>query len=146
MKVFLGGSWREVTTRRAYVGGAWRRVTRRMAYIGGAWRTVATFLTPLSSSTSVSMVFGDGGGFTVTTVLSDTVTVTPSGGLGPYTYAWSKTGAAALSSTNSATVYVSQALSKSASSSGTLSYTVTDSLGATASGSVGYLLTNGDGL
>lgn len=88
MRVRDGGAWREIDSGRVYVGGAWKRLVEARAYVGGAWKTVATFTPPLSASVSPSTATATttGGG----TITTNSVTVTPSGGQAPYTYAWSR--------------------------------------------------------
>lgn len=137
MKVFTGGAWRNVTSRRAYVGGAWRRVTRRLAYIGGSWRTVATFYSPLTVTVSPDSAAAFSFSAAPTVLTTNTVTAVPSGGLGPYTYAWTVTTFAGDLITATSPSIASTAFSQfqgtgNTFGSGQASVLVTDSLGNTA--------------
>ena len=85
MDVRINGAWVSPSRAQVRIGNAWRTVTRAQAYIGGAWRTIATFTPPLTLSLSATSVSGFSFGGTVFT---NNVTVTPSGGQAPYTYAW----------------------------------------------------------
>lgn len=95
MDAYVGGRWASPSTAEAYVGGAWRSIQYAEAYIGGAWRTVANFTPPggggggggsLSLSVSPTSISRTG---TASSITTGAITVTPSGGLAPYTYAWS---------------------------------------------------------
>jgi hypothetical protein len=90
MKVFQGGTWRDISKCSVYQGGAWRVVKAIKVYQGGAWRDVANFtagagtITLALSPTTISKT-----GRT-STVNTGNVTATPTGGQTPYTYAWVK--------------------------------------------------------
>lgn len=97
MDAYVGGTWVSPSGAEAYIGGAWRTLQYAEAYIGGSWRTVANFTPPSPGG-------GGGGGGTLSLSVSPTsiskvgspttfttgyITVTPSGGLAPYSYVWS---------------------------------------------------------
>lgn len=139
MKLFIGGSWKEVSSAQAYIGGAWRRVTRKMVYASGAWRTAVVFVPPMTVSISPALVGGYANPLkpTYQSVTTETATATPSGGLGPYTYAWTMGNTPNFASTNfTATV------PPDTEQSSTASVTVTDSLGKQAYASVEVFFSN----
>ena len=133
MEGFIAGAWREFRRAEIYIGGQWRRITRIEGYVGGQWRTLAQFVSPLS----VTIVPGYAEGFasplkpTTQTITTNAVTATPSGGLAPYTYAWTG-GNAPTSATNTFT----RSVPGNSQVTQTYSVTVTDSLGSTAGASV----------
>jgi hypothetical protein len=133
MEAFISGAWRSVGRAEILIGGQWRRLTRAEAYVGGQWRTIARFVQPFSISVSPPAVEGFASPLKPTTQTIDTnfVTATPTGGLAPYTYAWSG-GNFPTSATNNFTKIVP------ANSTVTQTYdvTVTDALGSTANASV----------
>jgi hypothetical protein len=97
IQVRFGGAWRAITGAQVYAGGAWRQLVAAQVYSGGAWRQVANFTPPggggggggsLAVTTSSNAISGLGAPSS-TTVTTNSVTATPSGGLAPYTYAWS---------------------------------------------------------
>ncbi|MBO9624176.1 MAG: hypothetical protein J7500_15820 [Sphingomonas sp.] len=139
MEGFIAGAWRQFLRSEIYLGGQWRRLTRVEGYVGGQWRTLARFVQPLSVSISPTSVYGFANPFkpSVQTVTSGTVVATPSGGLGPYSYAWSS-GNSPTSAFNSftATLAANTELDFAA------TLTVTDSLGSTANASVDVTLVN----
>lgn len=108
----LGGEWKTITASKVYVSGAWRTIVAIKIYAGGAWRDVANFTPPATGG-------GGGGGGTLaavaepspctgfaanSVVTTEPCTITPSGGLAPYTYAWSIiSGTATIASPTSAT-------------------------------------------
>jgi hypothetical protein len=159
MKVRRGGAWRDITACHVYRSGKWRRISVIKAYVGAQWRTVASFTYSTggvgsgSSSGGSSGGGSSGGGTTGGTttglvataspssvvtrgstspVISRAVTITPSGGKAPYTYAWNG-GEANASSPTTATTTFSVTLSFGSDLSTTATCTVTDSLGRTAS-------------
>lgn len=150
MDVFLGGAWSSPSTAEAYVSGAWRTLQYGEAYIGGTWRTVANF-SPATPAPPGGGTSGGGGGGSLALSVSPTsltvfgrfssltsgsITVTPSGGLAPYTYAWSILGADAPSSLTAPT-FATTAIncivpSEEVAYATTIQCVVTDSLGVTA--------------
>lgn len=86
MEAYIGGAWRSISSGDVRIDGQWRRLVRCEAYVGGAWRTGKTFLGALTL-TAPSEVYALGVG----TVTTEAITATPSGGLAPYAYAWTRT-------------------------------------------------------
>jgi hypothetical protein len=111
VQIRKGGSWQNITGCQVYANGAWRTIVAIKVYRSGAWRTVGNFTAPPpapsgggSSGGGGGGSSGGGGGGTITVMVSPTsvtktgvnasqtsasITVTPSGGLAPYTYACS---------------------------------------------------------
>jgi len=139
MNVFADGAWRGSTSGRLYDGAAWRRLTRAVLYDGSAWRLAASFVQPLTATMTplaVSAFSEDRG---PVTLFTDGALMTPSGGLVPYSYAWSIIAGSGIGITNptSAGTAFSRAMpSGSSSASGAAQCIVTDSLGSTATGTV----------
>jgi hypothetical protein len=128
MRVYISGSWREIESGLVRVGGAWKNLVRIRAYVGGAWEDVASFIQPLTLSASPvspnAFIFGSG------TATTDAVTVTPSGGAGPFTYSWSLvSGTCTIISPTSASTTFSRTLTSGERAEVTVRCTVTDSLG-----------------
>jgi hypothetical protein len=134
MEVRKDGAWRTINTAEAYVGGAWRTLKYVEGYIGGAWRTIASFIQPLTLSVPATRN-NDAESSTVTVH----VPATPSGGLGPFTYAWTVLSFAnattvTLSPASSATTNVTATgVSQSTPATASVRCVCTDSLGSTAS-------------
>ena len=97
MKVRVGGAWKDISGASVRVGGSWRRLQAIKVYADSAWRTVATFASPLDLTLSASTANKTGTNSTVTT---GNITATPSGGQGPFTYAWAKQSGGSISATN----------------------------------------------
>jgi hypothetical protein len=90
----LGGEWKTITGGQIYAGGAWRTLVAIQIYSGGTWRQVANFTPPPSGGTGGTITVAASPNPCGTTrsagiITTPTCTVTPSGGLAPYTYAWS---------------------------------------------------------
>lgn len=127
MDARINGAWVSPDRAEVRVGGAWRTVTRAEAYIGGAWVTIATFLPPVTLSLSTTLVTGFAFGGTVYT---GNVTVTPSGGQAPYTYAWSRvSGSGTVANAAAATTNFYDNPGAGNSTDGIFVCTVTDALG-----------------
>lgn len=138
MRLFVGGSWRNVRGARAYVGGQWRRVTRKMVYINGAWRTAALFAPPLTvsvSPTTVSGFYSPAWPTPSYVTTSMAATATPSGGLPPYSYLWTGGGDGAFAPTKASTVFTEYVDAQTFRQE-TYTVTVTDSVGQTATANV----------
>lgn len=142
IQVRKGGVWRQIASAQVFANGAWRSLVAVKVYAGGAWRTVANFTAPsgtFSLSASDSQIFSSGPTSSQTT---NTVTVTPSGGLAPYTYSWvfvSRDSNASYSLTNAASAFTAvSATGVPAGATGTASIqcTCTDSTGLTATSAV----------
>lgn len=145
MQVRLNGSWPTITSAKAYLNGDWRTLINGKAYVSGTWRDIANFAQALSSLTitpnPANYVSDTSGTFSVSPG------ATPTGGIGPFTYAWSivtSSGLTGLSLSNAAyaTVTFNATVVGGQGSSGTatLSCTATDSLGATATATVAVTL------
>lgn len=139
MNVRLNGAWRTISSGKVYLNGAWRTLSYGNAYVSGAWRKIATFVQTLTLSISPPPDATEAA-FTMT---SNATTATPSGGLGPFTYAWSVVSSSGLSgisinSPTTASTTVTASVNGPAGSFGTvtLQCIATDSLGSTASATV----------
>ena len=139
MEAFIAGAWRSLVRAETYTSGQWKAVSRGEAYIGGGWRSLFSTALPMTLSVSPTQVSGYATPFkpVTQTITTDPVTATPSGGLGPYTYAWSG-GNTPLSATNSFT----RTLPGNTDAFDTFTVTVTDSLGSTATASVDAYFSN----
>lgn len=129
MQAFINGVWRTPVSVQRYQTGAWRTGVNAKAYIGGVWRDVATFSTAPSLAISGSSVST---GRTV-----GPLTATPSGGIGPFTYAWTVTASTAtvtISAPAAATTNASVAVPGE--QTATLRCIATDSLGRTATATI----------
>jgi hypothetical protein len=145
LEVFRNGAWHELTSLKVYRSGAWRRLKTLKVYSGGAWRSIVNFIQPLTLSVSPSSVSGAGSGTTAQTVYSGSATVTPSGGVGPFTYSWARVSGAAITplSPSSASSAFYKYLNKFELANATMRCTVTDSQGSTATADVDVTLDNG---
>ena len=145
MEAFISGAWRTPARGEVLIGGAWRRIVRAEVYLSGAWKSCLTLtpaLTVAVSPTSVSGTQTPQPPRTVT-VTSNGAQATPTGGVGPYSYAWSITsGSATITSPNTAATAFRQILSPDQDSDGSAQVICTDSQGNTAIGSVSYYLYN----
>lgn len=130
MKIRKGASLKDVTGAAAYGGGALVQVRRIAHFDGSAVNTVKTFVDDLLASASPDALEGDRVGSGV--AVSNATTVTPSGGAGPFTYAWSRlSGSGAIESPTKAKTTFSQFVSQGSTSSGVFQCTVTDASGET---------------
>lgn len=135
MRINTGGAWRTVRGGNVRVGNEWRPIVRVRAYIGGAWRDAANFASVVTLSASPLEVEGIRFGFGV--VVTDAATVTPSGGLAPFTYAWTGvSGVGTPSNPTSATTTFTHAPGSGETETGVFQCQVTDSLGQTATAQV----------
>lgn len=91
LKVVIGGVEKGPSSAKVTVAGATKNARRIEVYDDGAWHVGHSFIAALTLSVSpgVTAAEGDGGG--LTNLETPTVTAMPSGGLGPFTYAWTKT-------------------------------------------------------
>ena len=73
-----------------YTVGGWKRILRikRLAADGVTWRDVATFSPPMTASASPLTVSGVAISPTPVTITTNSTVASPTGGLGPYFYAW----------------------------------------------------------
>lgn len=148
-----GATWVDVASIKRWDGAAWVAITTYKRWDGSAWIDIAipgggggSFSVTISPGTASGLVVSDALNVTVT---SNSVTATPSGGTGPYTYAWTRfSGDSAVSanSPSSATTTFSAIVPKWDSREATMRVTVTDSLSATATADIFVGLThNGTG-
>lgn len=129
------GAWGVVSYGEAFVDGVWKRLIRSEVYIAGAWKTGETYAPALTAAASPTSVtgFSYGGG----TAVTNTTTVTPTGGLGPYTYAWVRvSGLGGITAPTNATTAFFTTLPGGGDQSGVFRCTVTDSLGTIATADV----------
>lgn len=136
MDVRVGGAWESPDRAEAYKDGAWRTLQYGEAYYSGAWRQIATFVPALSVAISPTTASATG-----STVTTNSVTATPTGGLGPFTYAWtlvSNSGVTSPAITSPSTAATRFTGSPTDGHSGTATFrcTVTDSLGTVATADV----------
>lgn len=137
MRARIASSDRSVKTATILLGGAQRRITRVVGYFSGQARALATFTQPLTLAVtpfvSGEIRFYSGPRY----VSTNPATATPSGGLPPFTYAWSGGDTPTLAATSFGMV-----VSDGDTVDQTFSVTVTDAAGSTASGSVLARFTN----
>lgn len=127
MDARINGAWVSPGRAETRIAGQWRTITRAECYVDGAWKTAATFLPPVTLALSTTLVTGFAFGGTVYT---SNVTVTPSGGQAPYTYAWARTsGAGTVANAAAATTNFYDTPGAGNSSTGIFVCTVTDALG-----------------
>lgn len=130
IKVYALDALRTITKLRAY-SGSLRDVRRVRVMESDTLRTVAEFapaislaVNPATSETEANSVFP-------VVITSDPVTATPTGGTGPYSYAWAQTSGPAATINNPANATSTFAMTRSPGSGGTAQFTctVTDSIG-----------------
>lgn len=143
MEAFISGAWRTPARGEVLIGGAWRRIVRGESYRGGGWSTIASFISPLTLTVSPAYISGivSSAKPVRQSVTSDYATALPSGGTGPYSYAWSATGVT-VTNPNNAVTAVRATLSPEQQASGFLAVTCTDANGNTAVGQCEYYLYN----
>ena len=140
MKVNVGGSLKTVTAIKFNPGTGLKSVSRIKANIAGALKAAGSFYTPLSglvaSPTSVSKTSLS------PTVDTPNVTVTPTGGQAPFTYAWVRlSGDGSVLSPTFATTQFREVFGSPDTATGTFRCTVTDAYGSTATADVGATFT-----
>lgn len=145
-QVFIGGSWRNITGGKIFLGGSWRNITRGKIYKGGAWLDGPAFTSTLAVVDMPSIVNVSGSSASPITLDSGVITATPSGGVPPYSYAWSIINdlgpAMTLSSTATASTSAHAVLSAGDFAQSALRVTVTDSIGSTATADATVTLSN----
>lgn len=144
LKVATGGAERPASEAFIYIAGAKKRVTRIDAWNGSAWKVVQAFVLPLTLSRAPSGTITTDKVFDLELVISKSITVTPSGGLAPYTYAWTILSGAGVYAAvpTKATTTLRKTMSLGQSVSGSARCTVTDSLGTPASIDIPFNLVN----
>lgn len=147
MKKYDGASFADTTTEKRFDGGSWQDLTIAKRFDGASWVDIA-FPGGGGAGLSATVSAGSVSGFefrlappaqpAVLTVGSDspsTVTVTPTGGTGPYTITWfhvSGDSAVQVSAPTSMTTGFFANVGKNQSKSATKGAEVRDSLGAVA--------------
>lgn len=133
-----GAAWQDITTFKRWDGAAWQDVTTVKRWDGASWVDCSWgggggALSVTANKSSVEGVSDDGAD-ECPTHTSESVTVTASGGTGPYTYSWTRLSGAssvfATASTAATTAF--EATICFGSRSAVFRCTVTDSLSATA--------------
>lgn len=120
-----------------------KRATRIEAYDGSAWKLVQSFAPPMTLNVTPEI-----GGFSSSpsggVITSSPATASPVGGVGPYSYAWSKVSGDTLTITaaNNATTRFQANVGPGDIRFAIYRCTATDSLGTTAQGEVSITLTN----
>jgi hypothetical protein len=109
-------------------GSGWANVQTVRRRSSGSWVTVWTAYTPVSASTSPTMVTGLGAGVGTQTVNSGYTTTAGINGTGSYTFAWEKVSGTTLlvSAATSATTRFSLSLAKGATASAVYRCKVSD--------------------
>ena len=134
MRTRAEGAFKEVPGGIARAGGAWKNLVRIRAYIGGAWKEVATFVQPLTATVSPAVTAANriGAG----TATTSPVTITPSGGIGPYTYSCVRvTGTGGtVTSPSSATTTFRRLMGNGEVVTNVFRWTVTDAMASTITG------------
>lgn len=146
-KVRLGGATQTLSSMKARQGGVTRTILTVKAMFGSTLRTVATFAPAITLD--ISPISGTGVSTSPTggTVTSNNCTGIPTGGIGPYTYAWTLVSGTAmtLSGANSATTNFRLNVPAGDVFEAVYRCTVTDVFGQTASDTVPVLLSNFSG-
>jgi hypothetical protein len=89
----IGGEFKTITGAKVFAGGAMRTIVAIKGFIDGAWRDLANFtVEPEVSGFTVSAPSSVSAVAALSSIQTDLVTLTPSGGLAPYTYAWTALG------------------------------------------------------
>lgn len=141
-RIFAGGALRTPTRISVMAGGQVRAVQSIKAMVGGVLKLVYQGFPTLTASASPDAVSGAGGA----TVQTNQATVTPAGGVGPYTYSWACTsfsGATAPYAVSPS--FATTNFRQNGSGTATFVCTVTDSLGHTATAAVTATFTSSGG-
>lgn len=141
IKVRSGGVNRTATSIKIKVSGVLRTVRSIRVMSGGVLRTAYIGTSALSASASPSELSGLNSNFPDPgPATTQSTTVTPSGGVAPFTYSWalisSADGTPAADNPSFATTTFTQSLGVGQTNIATFRCTVTDSLGATATADV----------
>lgn len=134
MKTRISGVTRTITNGKVRVDGTLRPLTRIARHDGTSLVTVETFTPPLAVTASSPAYGSRVGAGSVTTA---STTATPSGGIGPFSYAWARlSGFGTANSPAMATTTFTETVALEEFKSGVFRVTVTDSTGATATADV----------
>lgn len=141
LQIRQAGVWKEVQAAYVMTGGTLKRVVEIKGMAGGVLRSLAIFAPPLTVAISPSFASAVGNSGTLTT---NAVTASPTGGQGPFTYAWSVvsyegTLPVVNSPATATTTFRQSGLSLEEDNDCTFRVTVTDSLGTTATANVSAL-------
>lgn len=143
-----GAAFIDLTVKKRWDGVSWVDLTISKRWDGATWvdffAAGSGFNVTISPGTASGSVFDPLPAPLNTTVTSNPVTATPSGGTGPYTYSWAKVSGDSAVSANSptaATTDFSAIVPRDGERSAIWRVTVTDSLSATASADVSVTLT-----
>lgn len=134
MRARVSGAWRDISAGKIKVDGVWRTVTRIVGKVSGAWEDYAIFApavtVTISPLTAIAYDY-DVGPSTITT---NAVTATPTGGVAPFSYAWA--GGTTATAPTSATTAFSRFTNAGETVPETWTVTVTDSLGQSGTASI----------
>lgn len=141
-----GGSFVDVTTKKRWDGSSWVDLTVGKRWDGSSWVDIAgfgggggSFSVTLAPGSADAYVFDPAPAPLFKTLTTNSVTATPSGGTGPYTYAWSLLSGDSAVSANSptaATTSFTAVVPKRDFREAFYRLTVTDSLSATATADI----------
>ncbi|WPZ05481.1 hypothetical protein [Pelagerythrobacter marinus] len=140
------GTLRTITRLTIRQAGVNRSIRTLKVMDGGVLRTVAIFADPLAVTAPDTNGHQDS-----STVITNLITATPSGGFSPYTYAWSlianggASPSTATAPTSAGTSFSKSGLIPGQTVTDTWRVTVTDSLGQTASHDISATFTRGTG-
>jgi len=143
LKVIVGTATKDAARLEAYPATTAKRATRIEAWNGSAWKLVQSFAPTMSLSVTPSVSgesYSPSGGI----IVSDAAFATPSGGVGPFTYAWTRVSGATLtvSTPNLASTSFQANVPASATRNAVYRCTATDSLGTTAFADTAVTLSN----
>lgn len=148
INIGIAGAWLNVTPYIG-VGGVWKAVTGAWIGVDGAWKSMNATPMSLSASPSSLSASTNNGSISRPTVTTGPVTVSVSGGTGPYTHAWSVTflpdesidfaGTASAGSPTSATTTFSGQTCGGKDAPGSDSYLATDTVTDTSSGATAQI-------
>lgn len=129
MKVSVGGTLKPVVSAKINVGGTLKTVVRVKHNVAGTIKTGDTFTSPTGALSATASDYNPTGSRIGTgTVTTNAVTITPTGGYSPYTYAWTKTaGNGSITSATSASTTFTNSVSVGNDELGVFDCEVTDS-------------------
>jgi hypothetical protein len=143
LKVIVGTATKDTARMEAYPATTAKRATRIEAWDGSAWKVAQSFAPTMSLSVTPE-VSGSSGSPSGGVITSAAAFATPTGGTGPYTYAWTIVSGNALTvnTPNSANTSFRSSVGPGNSKFAVYRCTCTDSLGTTADDTVNVTLTN----
>ena len=132
IKVRISGALKTISSGKVKCDGDVKSLARIAYYNGTDVKDLKVFT--IAMTVAVSPLAAEAEIFESGTAVTNTVTVTPTGGQGPHTYAWTKnSGDGTITSPTKATTAFSQTLEADEDTEGSFRCTVTDSLGVAAS-------------